>query len=467
MSTAPLSTARVPVPLPHSTTQADGTLVCVWENGVSVQAALGQRTKCGRYPVKVLCGAQQVGSGIVDVTDLNDRQRLNAECIHLDGQIGDYLGYLMRASDVITELQHAGATKRLQVVPLSTVTPERVHWLWKPYLPLGRPVALEGDPGIGKSSLVAKIITHLTSGQPFPNVLEEQTPQPLPACTVCLLTGEDAPGDTILPRIAANGGDPARVYLLEGWVQPDGAQGIVTMQDLDLLTAALEQYQPRLVVFDPLQSFFGRGIDMNQVSDTRPVLDAVAALFQRYACTPLFVRHIGKSRREALYAGLGSIDITGRMRSVLFVGQDPDNAQRRILAHSKANNARLGPSLAYTITSIDYDLWTPTGDRVTVEAPCLAWDGLSPLTANDLANCPASHDEAPGALEQAKEFLAVLLAQGPVLYNEVYKAMQQAGIAMATLKRAKPLVGVKARRRPGEEKNGPWEWYLPGVGATP
>src|SRR5262249_51850739 len=43
----------------------------------------------------------------------------------------------------------------------------------------------------------------------------------------------------------------------------------------------------------------------------------------------------------------------------------------------------------------------------------------------------------------------------------VTTAMKQAGIAMATLRRAKPLVGVKVRRRPGEGKNGAWEWYLP------
>jgi hypothetical protein len=53
-----------------------------------------------------------------------------------------------------------------------------------------------------------------------------------------------------------------------------------------------------------------------------------------------------------------------------------------------------------------------------------------------------------------------------VLYNDVYKAMKQAGIAMATLKRAKPRVGVKARRRSGEGKNGPWEWYLPDEAPT-
>ncbi len=357
----------------------------------------------------------------------------------------------------------AGATRQLHVTSLATVMPERVHWLWRPYLPLGRPVALEGDPGVGKSSLVANIVAHLTSSTPFPNVIHGQVPQPFAACNVCLLTAEDDPGDTILPRIAVNGGDPTRVFLIDGWHQPDGAQGVVTMQDLDLLQQALEQYTPRLLVFDPVQSFFGRKVDMNSASDTRRVLDAVFALCKRQDCTPSFVRHIGKARREkALYAGLGSIDITATMRSVLFLGQDPDNDQRRILAQSKANNARLGPSLAYKIVSVEHDLLSPTGDRVTVEAPRLDWDGLSPLTATDLASPPLADEEETSALDQAQEFLREMLADGPVLYDTVTTAVKQAGIAMATLKRAKPLVGVKARRQPEGGKNGPWEWYLPG-----
>ena len=357
-----------------------------------------------------------------------------------------------------------GATRQLRVTVLATVRPERVHWLWKPYLPLGRPVALEGDAGLGKSALVAKIFAHLTSGQAFPNLLDGQTPQPVPACNVCLLTSEDDPGDTILPRVAVNGGDPTRVYLIDGWHHPDGAQGTVTMQDLDLLKQALEQYAPKLLVFDPIQSYFGRRVDMNSASDTRPVLDAVIALCKAYACTPLFVRHIGKARRDkALYAGLGSIDIAAAMRSILLLGQDPDEESRRVLAQSKANNARLGPSMAYRIVSIELDLTTPTGDLVTVEAPRLDWDGLSPLTATDLASPPLPNDEETSALDQAKAFLVDLLTDGPILADEVSKAAKQAGFTMATLRRAKPLSGIKTRRRHLEgvpSREWPWEWYL-------
>jgi hypothetical protein len=203
---------------------------------------------------------------------------------------------------------------------------------------------------------------------------------------------------------------------------------------------------------------------MNHANDTRPVLDAVAALCKARDCTPLYVRHLGKARREkAIHASLGSIDITGNMRSVLFLAADPENKERRILAHSKVNNAPLGRSLAYTVRSVVEDIPTPEGDTVTVEAPRLAWDGLSSLTADDLACPPLADAEEKPALEQAEEFLPELLADGPVLYAEVQKAMKQAGISLVTLKRAKPLLGVKSRRRPEKgtpSKDWPWEWCL-------
>jgi hypothetical protein len=451
---------------PDTTTYTGGILTCAWANGVTIAAVLSTRTRRGEYHVTVWYGTTQVDSGMVNLADLADRQRLNAECAHLDGQVGDWLAYLMYASDAITaELARTDTGKRLQVVQLSTVTPERVEYHWKPYVPKGRPVAIEGDPGVGKSSLIAKIAAHITSGQAFPNLYDGvPPPRDFPPQNICLLTSEDDPADTLVPRIVVNGGDPSRVFLINGWAQPDGEKGIVTMQDLTLLRQALEEYEPALLVFDPMQSFFGRGVDMNHANDTRPILDAVAMLCKEYDCTPLYVRHIGKTQRaKALHAGLGSIDITGNMRSVLFLGQDPDNKERRIIAHSKINNARLGPSMAYLVRTVEIEICTADGGSVLVEAPRLDWDGRSELSADDLAAPPEVDEEDTSALDQAREFLAELLKDGAMLYDEVLKAMKQSGIALKTLKRAKPLAGVKSRRRPVAEtssKDWPWEWYL-------
>lgn len=354
--------------------------------------------------------------------------------------------------------------KTLRVTQLSTVKPERVDFLWKPYLPIGRPVALEGDPGVGKSSLVAKIIAHVTTGRAFPNVIENAPPPSdfMPR-NVCLLTSEDDPADTIRPRIEANDGNPHRVYLIDGWEQPDGEQGIVTLRDLALIKRAIDEYQPALIVFDPLQSFFGRSVDMNKANDTRPVLDAVSLLCRQHDCTPLYVRHVGKMRREAIHAGLGSIDIIANMRSALFLGEDPDNPNRRIIGHSKSNNAACGQSLAYIVKTSIFDIVTDNGEIIKVEAPQVLWDGLSRLTADDLSSPPIIDEEEKPALDQAREFLKDLL-ETPVLYTKVQEAAKQSGISWATIKRAKPLVGVKARRRQETGKKlleCPYEWYIP------
>lgn len=462
-----MSAPRNTVPPAETMTDAEGNRVYRWKDTAQVLLALSKTNKRRQYPVTVRFQGEVIGNGTLDLLNLADRERLYAHCRALDGQVNWVQRFVEVAQDLSTVLE--GEPRRvLQVASLSTVTPARVDFLWKPFLPVGRPVAIEGDPGVGKSALVMKIAAHLTSGTAFPTMLDGAPPQrEFPPQHVCLLTSEDDPADTLVPRLVVNGGDPARVHLISGWAQPNGDKGTVTMQDLDLLQQALETYRPVLLVFDPLQSFFGRGIDMNHANDTRPVLDAVALLCKRYRCTPLYVRHIGKASREkALHAGLGSIDIAANMRSVLFLGKDPDNDERRILAQSKSNNARLGPSLAYVITTVEHTIYTDAGDVVVIEAPRLDWDGRSHLSAEDLNAPPLSEDadEDRSALDQAQEFLQDVLSAGPVLYEDLVKAMKKAGIAFRTLRRAKLLIGVKSRRRPVDgmaTKQQLWEWFLP------
>lgn len=458
-----MAASKPPPPPPaQAQTDTEGNRIYTWSDGAEIVCALPRKEKSGRYPVIVRYQGDTITDIVANIDNLLEREHLTAHCQALDGAVA----WLPRFVQIATDLrQHQGPKRTLESQPLSTFTPVRVDYWWKPYLPKGRPVSLEGDPGMGKSSLVYKLVAHLTSGMAFPNVYDGAAPPrdflPQP---VCILTSEDDPADTILPRVVVNGGDAALVHLLTGWSLPGGERGVVTMQHIDVLHQALDAWHPALLVFDPVQSFFGRGVDMNQAADTRPVLDAVAALCKEYACTPLYVRHIGKAARDkALYAGLGSIDIAASMRSVLFLGRDPDNEDRRIMAHSKSNNAKLGPSMAYLVTAVEQDIMTDDGP-VTVEAPRLDWDGRSDLTANDLsAPPPPANEEELSALDAAQAFLLELLKAGPVLADDVTYAAKKNGVAWATIRRAKEPAGVRVRRRQIEGINArdwPWEWYL-------
>jgi hypothetical protein len=223
-----------------------------------------------------------------------------------------------------------------------------------------------------------------------------------------------------------------------------------------------------MIAFDPFQAYFGKDVDMHRANQTRPVLDALDNLCRTHNCTPLFIRHIGKSAREAIYAGLGSIDITGVMRSVLFLGQDPENENRRIIAHAKMNGGRIGQSLAYRMVSTNHDILTDNG-TVTVEAPVLKWDGLSSLKANDLSMPPSTDTNNDRSLvDQAVDFLQELLSPSPILATEVQSESKNAGFTMATIRRAKAKMSVKVRRRQSESEEQasegnskqPWEWLL-------
>ena len=54
------------------------------------------------------------------------------------------------------------------LVRASDVEPVQVSWLWQSWLPVGKLVLLEGDPGCGKSSIAIDLAARLTSGSPMP-----------------------------------------------------------------------------------------------------------------------------------------------------------------------------------------------------------------------------------------------------------------------------------------------------------
>ena len=264
-----------------------------------------------------------------------------------------------------------------------------------------------------------------------------------------------------------NGGDAKLVHIVEGKRSPETGEILpFTLADLSLLADVLTTYAPALMVFDPLQSYFGMA-DMNQASETRPTLDAVRAVCKAHSCTPLYVRHNGKTQRnKAIHASLGSIDITAHMRSVLALFKDPDDATLRILAQAKTNG-RLAPSMKLKLVGATCDVPIGAGMEL-LEDVRVDWDGLSDLTAEDLNAREQTHggdtDEANSALGQARDFVREVLGDGPMLVDEIRAHAKKAGVSEKTLRRAKDKEDYKARRKPQEglpAHKWPWEWYDP------
>ena len=347
----------------------------------------------------------------------------------------------------------ADEPRRPVVVKLSDVVPERVRWLWPGRIPLGKLTILDGDPGLGKSLLTLDIAARVSTGRPMPDGTVPDLDGP---AGVVLLTAEDDPADTIRPRLDAAGADCSRIVLLQAVSETIVVGEKVKTQyrlpnltDVDAIAEAVRAVEARLVVVDPVMAYMTG--DTHKDNETRQVLSRLARLAQEAGVAIPAVRHLNKmGGGNPLYRGGGSIGFIASARAGLLVAPDPDDetGRRRILAATKSNLAELPPALAYHLEP------GPSGVVRVV------WEGPTSHTATELLAQP-SDAEARGALDEAKEFLRSLLADGPTEAKVVKTEAREAAIADITLRRAKAALGVVVKRVGSLGAGGRWEWALP------
>lgn len=324
----------------------------------------------------------------------------------------------------------------LQLVRMADVAPETVGWLWHPYIPFGKLTILEGDPGLGKSWLTCALAAAVSRGRGLPGC------GPFDPGNVLMLSAEDGLGDTLRPRLDAVGADVEKVYAINSPLTLDTV-GLLQLEELII------GLRPSLVIIDPLFAYTGGKVDIHRANECRAISAPLAAAAERHGCALVAVRHLGKSRGggHALNAGIGSIDFTAAARSVLLVGQDPDDATRRALVQTKNNLAPHGGAVGYML-----------------EEGRFYWTGESTLTAGRILSLPSDEEER-GARVEAAEFLRAALAEGPRPARDVKAEARQAGIPDITLRRAKDRLGVRAEKEGGRlgERAQRWLWSLPGA----
>jgi hypothetical protein len=322
---------------------------------------------------------------------------------------------------------------------------EQVRWLWPGRIPLGKVSVLDGDPGTGtgKSTLTLTVAAKVTTGSPFPDGTRPEVGDGI------LLNAEDDVGDTIRPRLEAAGADLSRCWVLPD-VHPEDKppRPPELPADLFLLEDLVKSKAAALVVIDPLMAFLSGQVDSHRDQDIRRVLASLGYMAARTGAAVVIVRHMNKGAGSALYRGSGSIGIVGAARSGLLVALDPDDEDRRILAMTKSNLAKMPEALAYRlINDEEYGV-----ARVV-------WDGASTRTANDLVRPRVDEDEAP-ALAEAVRVLKEILSDGPLSAVNIKRMAATAGVAERTLQRARQALGVTTRRQ-GFGQGAYYVWSMP------
>ncbi len=341
-------------------------------------------------------------------------------------------------------------------VSLADVKPEPVHWLWPGRIAIGKVTLLAGDPGLGKSLITLDMAARVTGGLPWPDDLNGMNPPG----SVVLLSAEDDVADTIRPRLDAAGADCARVVAFQGvkdvvsesdrsWVRP-----FRLGCDLSVLGEVLDGLdKPKLVVVDPVTAFLG-GVDSHKNAELRGLLAPLADLASAHRVAVVAVTHLNKNvATSAMYRAMGSLAFVAAARAVWAVVKDKADSARRLMLPVKCNLARDMLGLAFRIGE---DHVAGVGSVARVE-----WEPDPVEIAVDAALAPEQEDaEERGALEEAAEWLADVLGNGPVEAKEVRFLATRDGVAHRTLKRAKHYLGVTAKRS-GFGAGGRWVWVLP------
>jgi putative DNA primase/helicase len=345
----------------------------------------------------------------------------------------------------------APATGDPVILRLSEVKPEPVRWLWPGRIASGKLTLIAGDPGLGKSFLTLDIAARVSQGAPWPDAPGISTE----AGGVVILSAEDDPADTIVPRLIAAGADLARINALRATVARDGAgrrteRAVNLADDLPALSAAIRATPGcRLVVIDPVSAYTGK-VDSHVNAETRGLLAPLANLASDLGVAVVLVTHLNKSAGgKALYRAIGSIAFAAAARAAFAVAKDRDDPARRLFLPTKNNLAPDGTGLAYRL-----------GAAAEGDVPVLHWEpDAVDLTADDALSGDAPDGHRRTERDDAADWLRDYLTGGDKPVKEVEADAKAAGISAATLRRAKAALRVQSRK--GDFGAG-WLWGLSG-----
>jgi len=368
---------------------------------------------------------------------LEDRERFQFELVNLQqSAIAEEIRPTRRGQ------KSKAQAPRLIIVHADQVEAKPIRWLWKPYIPRGMLVFLDGDPGLGKGLALVQVAANLSKAWSFLDQLGKPTlaadvegPQ-----TTLMLSAEESIEHVMIPRLDRAGADRRYIKFLTGWLGREDEEHAFDLGDLEVLIEAIKAYRPVLVILDPLVAYLG-AIDMYRANHTRPLMTALRKVAERYDCTILGVRHPGKTDQggRLMYRGQGNIDLIGAARSGLWVQPHPAHPETKtLLLQSKSNVGALGRTMIFSRAKGEF-----------------SWVGVSRLTEAMLTG----KGPDPYAFLEAFFWLEESMTPGvPYDSTKLEKAAKQEGISEPTLKRAKKLLNIRSVKQ-GDQ----WSWMLPSL----
>lgn len=338
-------------------------------------------------------------------------------------------------------------TERTIWTDLAEIEELPIRWWWDKRIPLGAITLIQGDPGIGKSTVTHALAATASSGGVLPGG------QRVDATHVVLVSSEDDPRRVIKPRLTMMGANLANVSVLAtDRKDENGLPQFDVPVTVDMIFRQAKRRGAKLIIIDPVVEFIGAMVDMNSGNQVRPFMARLRMLAELNDCALILVHHQNKNSNggKALYRAVGSIDFPAACRSVFAVGVDPDNPNVKALAHVKCNWAMLQPSIGY-----QYD-----------EEGLFGWTGEIDLSADELNMPPAPKAERESN-NAAKAWILDQLKDGAMNAEILMSLAKDEGISRRKMFDVKAELGIVSKRRSpkggkgsAQSGHGYWVWML-------
>lgn len=312
----------------------------------------------------------------------------------------------------------------LQYEFFSSVKPQKVEWLWYPYIPYGKLTVLQGDPGEGKSTFILNIAALLTKGKDMPDGYRVSKPQ-----YVVYQTAEDNIADTVKPRLITAGADCDKIaYIVD-------EESSLNLDD-PRIEKIISKTNAKLFILDPLQAYLTQDSDLISVGRMRQKLRRIADIAEKYGCAIVIIGHMNKTSGEKnIYRGLGSIDISAIARSVLMITRDKSDPTKRYMFPIKSSLAPEGDSIAFRFE----------------KKKGLTWIGKSYISFNKDNDFQLDASKAA----MARRVVLEILEEQDVTSKEMLNKLKLMGISERTANEVKSELGVSSYK-----KGRTWYWHL-------
>jgi AAA domain len=315
----------------------------------------------------------------------------------------------------------------------SAINVKPVPWLWANRLTLGEMALLAGEPGLGKSQIMLWLASTITKGDPWPDGNGDA-----PTGSAIILSAEDSPETTIVPRLIAADANLDKILTLKAKVRfrEEGKSPVIlpmSYKDLSWWNATLDRVPDvRLLIADPVVSYLGRGVNDQRNAEIRDVLEPfIEEIIRPRQICFYAITHLNKALdvKNPINRITGSGAYGALPRHVHFIVRSHLEKDACIYMQAKCNNA--APSLPWMHFRIEKREIT-WGDATLETSVPLFLDELTGMHHHDLVQIMSGdkgrRGPAPVKINQLAGWLWDRLQGGQLRVTDLVDQAREAGL---------------------------------------